>query len=242
MKNNYPFFRYITGDSKVHKMNSKMKILWFLISLLILVLLRDIISTAIFTLIILFMMLSSKINVMAYLLNLLRVWLLYVVGFVVTYLLTLNAPIALFVGYKLLLLVLILLIITFTTSLSEIAWGFECLFSKLKKIGAPVSRISLKIALQIKFIATLFEQYKTIRKSMMYRGMPYKGSKAKVFVPALNLSYRASRQMESAMKLRFYGKSKRRTNYHENKETSFDKTLVFVCTIFIYVVIWLGWM
>src|SRR5574344_1406279 len=114
MKNNYPFFRYITGDSKVHKMNSKMKILWFLISLLILVLLRDIISTAIFTLIILFMMLSSKINVMAYLLNLLRVWLLYVVGFVVTYLLTLNAPIALFVGYKLLLLVLILLIITVT--------------------------------------------------------------------------------------------------------------------------------
>ena len=31
--NNIPYFRYITGDSKVHKMNSKMKMLWFLISI-----------------------------------------------------------------------------------------------------------------------------------------------------------------------------------------------------------------
>jgi energy-coupling factor transporter transmembrane protein EcfT len=33
--NNYSYFRYITGDSKIHKMNSKMKIIWILLTTLL---------------------------------------------------------------------------------------------------------------------------------------------------------------------------------------------------------------
>jgi energy-coupling factor transporter transmembrane protein EcfT len=47
--------------------------------------------------------------------------------------------------------------------------------------------------------------------------------------------------MAKAMKLRFYGNSKRRTNYHENKVTKFDKVLVIIPIILMYIVIWLGW-
>ena len=137
-----------------------------------------------------------------------------------------------------------LLILTFTTSLSEIAWGFECAFACLKKINFPVSKASLKIAMDIKFISTIFEESKVVRKSMAYRGVSYNKNKLqsfkKMIVPVISLSYKLSRRMVKIMKLRFYG-NKKRTNYHENKVTKFDKILVFSPVILIYVVIWLGW-
>ena len=34
------------------------------------------------------------------------------------------------------------------------------------------------------------------------------------------------KKVSHAMKLRFYGKSNRRTNYHEFKKTSFDRKLI----------------
>ena len=83
-----------------------------------------------------------------------------------------------------------------------------------------------------------------VRKSMAYRGISYNSNKLKSFkkmiVPVVSLSYKLSRRMVKTMKLRFYG-NKIRTNYHENKITSFDKVLVFLPIILIYIVIWLGW-
>ena len=38
MNSKYPFFKYVTGESKIHLMNSKMKIIWFLITLLAIIL------------------------------------------------------------------------------------------------------------------------------------------------------------------------------------------------------------
>ena len=79
---------------------------------------------------------------------------------------------------------------------------------------------------------------------MAYRGVSYNKNKLKSFkkmiVPVISLSYKLSRRMVKIMKLRFYG-NKKRTNYHENKVTKFDKILVFSPVILIYVVIWLGW-
>ena len=98
--------------------------------------------------------------------------------------------------------------------------------------------------MDIKFISTLFIQAKMVRKSMAYRGISYNSNKLKWFkkmiVPVVSLSYKLSRRMVKTMKLRFYG-NKIRTNYHENKITSFDKVLVFLPIILIYIVIWLGW-
>ena len=94
--------------------------------------------------------------------------------FLVIFFTTLNIQLAILWGLKTILIITLFLIFTFTTSLSEIAWGFECTFIKLKNINIPVSKISLRIAMDIKFISTVFEESKEIRKSMAYRGVPYK--------------------------------------------------------------------
>lgn len=245
MNNKYPFFRYISGDSKMHLMNSKMKIIWFLLTLLALLLTNDFVSLGLISLFMFFVMVCSKIDITAYVSNTLSICILYVLVFLVSFLVTLNLNTTILITLKLILIVILFLILTFTTSLSEIAWGFECAFIRLKKIKVPVSKISLRIAMDIKFISTIFEQSKEVRKSMAYRGVPYKKNGIKSFkrmiVPVISLSYKSSRRMAKVMKLRFYGNANRRTNYHENKVTKFDKILVIGPIILMYIVIWLGW-
>ena len=245
MENKYPFFRYKPGSSKIHNLNSKMKIAWFLLSFLITLIINDYISALLFLFLILYIIKESKITIKAYINNLFVLWPLYIFGFIICFLITFNIFFSFLIIIKLLFIVILFLIITFTTSLSEIAWGFESLFSPLKKINVPVTKIALRIALSLKFISTVFEQSKEIRKSMAYRGVSYTNNKIqtfnKMFMPTILLSYKLSRRMMSAMKIRFYGSLKTRSNYHENKVTKLDKGLIWINIIFIYVTIWLGW-
>lgn len=243
---NIPYFRYITGDSKVHKMNSKMKLLWFFLSIFNMLLIKDSISLLLFLLFVIFVISNTKINLYYYFKNVFILLPVYIILFIVIYILGLNISSVIFIVIKFIYIMILFIILTFTTSLSEIAWGFECLFEKLKKIKVPVTKIALRVAFSIKFLAMFFEQIKTIRKSMAYRGVPYKkgivSSFTKMIIPSARLSYNLSKRTIIAMKLRFYGYSKKRTNYHENKTTSFDKSLIVCNIIFIYIILWLGWL
>ncbi len=245
MKSNYSFFRYITGNSKFHTMNSKMKIICFLLSIVISLLISNYLSLLIFSLFLMFILIKTEIKPKIYLLNILILWPIYVILFIACFITTFDVLFSFLLVLKIIVIIVLFLILTFTTSLSEIAWGFECLFDPLKKLGVPVSKISLKIALSIKFISTLFDKFKEIRKSMAYRGIPYSKSKittiTKMMIPVIRLSYKLSVRTITAMKLRFYGYFNRRTNYHENKVSKFDKILVLLYVVLLYVVIWMRW-
>lgn len=233
---NYPFFKFITGDSKVHKMNSKSKILMLILIDISILLSFDIISLSLIGLLLVYIMNASKISLEGYIVNILKVWPLYLLGIILAYLFTFNISIAVCIAIKLIYFILTNLILTFTTSLSEIAWGIECLLEKLKQIKVPVSKISLRVALTLKLISTTFEQVKSIRKSMAYRGLKYSDTKSlnKILIPSISVSIKHVKKVSHAMKLRFYGKSNRRTNYHEFKKTSFDRKLIFLSSLIIY--------
>ncbi len=246
MESKYPFFKYVPQESKIHTLNSKMKILWFLIMLLSILITIDYVSALLILLFLLFVMSMTKIELEAYVTSILTVWPIYALAFIISFFFSLDVVFSLLMILKLALLILLFTILTFTTSLSEIAWGFECLFSFLKKIRFPVSSVALKIAMIIKFISTLLEEFKNVRKSMAYRGIPYKSGFLKtfkmMFAPSVRLAYKHSLRMASVMKLRFYGNSKRRTNYHENKVTSLDKKLIVPSVVLVYLAVWLGWL
>jgi len=243
--NNHHFFRYITGDSKIHLMNSKFKTIWLLLTLIATLLIHDYAALAIVSAFLIYAAIESKIDIDTYFKNITLVWPIYIITMLISYLVTFNVLSSALITTKVMLLVLLFLIYTFTTSLSEIAWGFECLFERLKKIKVPVSKISLRIALVIKFISTLFEQLKNVRKSMAYRGIAYSKNDLtiarKMFMPVIRLSYKLSKRTISAMKLRFYGASTKRTNYHENKVTGFDRFIIVMNAIILYVVAWIRW-
>lgn len=246
MNNDYPFFKYIVGTSPLHMMNSKYKILSFLLTLLAIIVLNSYSSFLVIFLFIIYLISKTGINIFVYIKNVIFLWPLYLTLFIASYFLSLNINLCLLLILKVILVEIVFLILMFTTSLSEIAWGFECLFEKLKKYHIPVCKISLKIAFYLKFISTLLEQFKVIRKSMAYRGVAYKKTNILktiklMIIPSIVLSYKLSLRMVSVMKLRFYGVSKNRSNYRENKEKKYDKFLIFINILVIYIIIWLGW-
>ena len=246
MNKKHSFFKYIPRESKVHMMNSKMKVAWFLLSVFITLLLKDYFSVLIVSSFLIYIVIKTKIDFDVYASNILILWFIYYFTFLLSFLVTFDLLLSLLIVLKLVLIVILFLILTFTTSLSEIAWGFESLFKPLKKIGFPVSNASLMIALAIKFFSNLFDQSRAVRKSMAYRGIPYKKNRITTFrkmtIPIIRLSYKLSTRTIAVMKLRFYGYGKKRTNYHENKVTKFDKTLIILDFILFYFVIWLGWL
>ena len=243
--NNYSFFKYITGDSKIHLLNSKYKIILLIINILSILLIRNYNSIMVMFCYLLVICLLSRIGLNKYIDNILVLWPIYLIVGAMIYLITFNYLYAILFVIKMVFIILALLILTNTTSLSEIAWGIECLFSKLKKIKFPVSKMALRIAMDIKFVATMFEQSQQIRKSMAYRGVPYNSRSLlavkKMTVPVISLSYNLSRRMVKIMKLRFYGSTSQRTNYHDNKPTKIDKLLVFISIVVFYAILWLGW-
>ena len=83
MTNKYPFFRYVPSSSKVHLMNSKMKIIWFLLTLISLLLINDLVSLGILSAFLLIIIGLSKIDVRAYVSNALLVWPLYLTLFII---------------------------------------------------------------------------------------------------------------------------------------------------------------
>lgn len=245
MNNSYHFFRYVPIESKMHLMNSKMKTIWFIFCFLSLLIVKDYLSLFMLFIFLCVVVICSRIKIVNYLSGILILWPIYFVLFLLVFLISTSVSVSILITTKVVLIVLLFLIITSTTSLSEIAWGLECAFSSLKKIKIPVSKISLRIAMDIKFISLIFDEYKEIRKSMAYRGVSYKKNNVKSFkrliVPVISLSYKNSRRMVKIMRLRFYGKSNRRTNYHDNKTTAFDKVLVIISIILVYVTILIGW-
>ncbi|MEG2351508.1 MAG: energy-coupling factor transporter transmembrane protein EcfT [Bacilli bacterium] len=245
MQNKYPFFKYVPGDSKVHKMSSKLKIMCLLLSLLIIVLIKDPLCFMLYVILLGIIMIRSQISLKQYGLNLLEVVWFIVIIYIITFFITFDLLISMIISVKFILIVMNLLIITFTTSISEIAWGIEGLFSKLKKLKVPVAKIALSCAATVKFTATLFEQFKTIRKSMAYRGLPYNSNPIlivnKMVIPVTVLSYKRAVKVKKAMKLRFYGCVTNRTNYHGYKETKEGKIFLLAEVILLYLVISLGW-
>ena len=238
--NSVSYFRYITKDSFLHKMNSKIKILNLLLLLLSIILVNNNYIYLVIFIIIFFTMIKSKINLNVYLINFLELWVLYVITFLISYFITFDVYKSCFILVKEFYIVFLFLILTFTTSLSEISWGFECLFNPLKKYKLPVSKISLKLALSIKFLSSFVNKYKEIKKSILYRGISY-NSRLKlfkeIFLSSIRLSINLTKKTSLSMKLRFYGYKNNRTNYHDNKKTKLDKLFIFLNCVLLYIII-----
>lgn len=126
-----------------------------LLTLISLLLINDLVSLGILSSFLLIIIGLSKIDIRAYVSNALLVWPLYLTLFIIFLCIFLNPITALIWTLKLFLIIILFLILTFTTSLSEIAWGFECAFACLKKL---IFRF-LKHHLKLRWILSLFQLF-----------------------------------------------------------------------------------
>ena len=119
---------------------------------------------------------------------------------------------AVFMVIRILLLIAGTFLLTYTTSPISLTDGLESLMNPLKKIGVPVHELSMMMCIALRFIPTLIEETDKIMCAQKARGADFETGtlmeKAKALVPILVplfiSAFRRADELATAMECRCY--------------------------------------
>jgi energy-coupling factor transport system permease protein len=142
----------------------------------------------------------------------------------------------LFVGARLLLLVALTSLLTFTTSPVELTHGLEALLRPFRRIGVPGNELAMMMSIALRFIPTLFEETERIIKAQMARGGSFDQGNVfrraiafvPVLVPLILSAFRRSEELAVAMEARCYSSGAHRTRMRELRLRTADAVATVV--------------
>ncbi|MCR5308205.1 MAG: energy-coupling factor transporter transmembrane protein EcfT [bacterium] len=150
-----------------------------------------------------------------------------------------------FIVLRLLNLVLLSSVLTFTTSPMDLKNGLESLMKPLKVIKVPVAEIAMMISLVLRFIPTLLEETNKIIKAQASRGADFNeaGLRQKMkqiislLVPMFVVSFKRADDLANAMESRGYVIGEKRTSIDVLKLTFKDYFALFlILTLLAFVI------
>lgn len=233
------FGRFIPGDSIVHRMDPRAKILFVFFFIAIVFIANNAITYAIllgFTLLSVFL---SKIRLYFLINGLKPVFilmaftfflhlffteggsLLFSVGFVDVYEEGLRQGI--FISIRFLVLVFMTSILTLTTSPISITDGIEVLLGPFKRVKLPVHELALMMSISLRFIPTLMDETGKILKAQMARGSDIGSGPIKervkavvpLLIPLFVSAFKRAEDLATAMEVRGYRGGEGRTRYRQ---------------------------
>ena len=142
-----------------------------------------------------------------------------------------------FVAIRVILMISITSLLTFTTSTMEINNGISSVLSPLKLLHIPVSIFSMMLSLTLRFIQTLLMETRKIMDAQSSRGVDFSegGLKSKVtqvislLVPMFVISFRRAEELSNAMVARGYDLDAKRTRYDKLKLHLMDYFGLIIC-------------
>lgn len=143
---------------------------------------------------------------------------------------------ALFMGLRLILLVLGSSIMTYTTTPNKLTDAMERIFAPLKVIKVPVHEFAMMVSIALRFIPILLEETDKIMKAQQARGADFetgnvfKRIKALIplLVPLFVSSFRRAGDLAEAMEARCYHGGKGRTKLKPLKYALRDAVAYFI--------------
>ncbi|XZJ14006.1 energy-coupling factor transporter transmembrane component T family protein [Clostridium perfringens] len=119
---------------------------------------------------------------------------------------------AIFMALRLILLIMGTSVLTLTTSPIELTDGIESLLKPFKKIGVPAHELAMMMTIALRFIPTLIDETDKIMKAQKARGAGFESGniiqKAKSLIPLLIplfiSSFRRADELAMAMEARCY--------------------------------------
>ena len=145
-----------------------------------------------------------------------------------------------FMAIRLILLITGTSLLTLTTSPISLTDGIERLLSPFKKIGVPAHELAMMMTIALRFIPTLLEEADKIMKAQMARGADFESgnliNRAKNLVPLLVplfiSAFRRADDLAMAMEARCYRGGENRTRMKELKMTFLDMATFAVFILF----------
>ena len=152
-----------------------------------------------------------------------------------------GVKVAFFMVLRLMLLIIATSMLTYTTSPIQLTDGLERLLSPLKKLHAPVHELSMMMSIALRFIPTLIEETEKIISAQKARGADFDSGnliqRAKAMIPILVplfiSAFRRADELATAMECRLYRGDVGRTRM---KQLHIERVDICACVIFAVVI------
>ena len=234
--------QYYPGDSFIHKMDPRIKIIATLIFIGSLFVMVNFISYGFTILYLAVCILVSRVPLGFMLKGMKMIFFIILLTFIINLFATRGQAVAqlwiftitkegiyqaCFMALRLFMLILGSSLLTLTTKPINLTDGIESLLSPFKKIGVPAHEIAMMMSIALRFIPTLLEETDKIMKAQMARGADFESGnlmkRAKglvpILVPLFISAFRRADELAMAMEARCYRGGENRTRLHQLKYT-----------------------
>lgn len=257
--------QYLPGDSFVHKLDPRVKILLSFIYIIDLFIVNNFVGYAFITLFTIAAIMISKIPFKYIFKGIKPILWIIIFTAVLNAFLTPGNPIqiigpikvtdkglylAVFMVVRLVFLIVGTSLLTLTTSPIALTDGIERLLNPFRKIGLPAHELAMMMTIALRFIPTLLDETDKIMKAQMARGADFESGnvlkRAKnlipLLVPLFISSFRRADELALAMEARCYRGGEGRTRLKQLKIEGRDYIALFVMTLLVVVsILSRGW-
>lgn len=255
--------QYFPGKSVVHKMDARMKIVLVVLFIVALFLCENFASLFLVVAGLVAIISVSRIPFKTIVKSLKPLWLIIIITALINLFYGAGEPIvkfwifkitldgiykAIFMSFRISLLIVAGSMLTYTTSPTELTDAIERLFKPLKYIKIDVHTIAMIMTIALRFIPTLVEEIDKITAAQKSRGADmdsgniFKRIKAlvPVIIPLFISSFRRARELADAMECRCYRGGEGRTKMKIAKLQARDYIAFVVFALFIALICYLN--
>ncbi|WP_336046393.1 energy-coupling factor transporter transmembrane component T family protein [Solibacillus ferritrahens] len=256
------FGRYIPGNSFVHKLDPRSKLLFVFAFIIVVFFANNTLTYGILLAFTLIVILLSKIRLYFLINGLKPVIFLMLFTLILHLFMTREGPVLVDLGFmkiyeeglrqgvyismRFLMLVFMTSILTLTTSPISITDGLEVLLNPFKKIKLPVHELALMMSISLRFIPTLMDETDKIMKAQMARGSDLSAGPIKdrlkavvpLLVPLFISAFKRADDLATAMEVRGYRGGEGRTKYRLLKWHAKD-TIILVALVIMAILLWM---
>ncbi|QOR34608.1 energy-coupling factor transporter transmembrane protein EcfT [Clostridium sp. 'deep sea'] len=262
MLNNITIGQYIPGNSAVHKIDPRVKILLTIFFVVVLFIAKGFYSYLTIALFTMAIIAISRVGIKVILKGLKPLVIIIGLTVILHALFNKNGELlwsigplkiyseglyfGLLMASRLILLITFTSLLTLTTSPIALTDGIERLLSPFKRIGLPAHELAMMMTIALRFIPTLLEEAQKIMKAQQSRGADFETGKlverAKALIPLLVplfvSAFRRADDLAMAMEARCYQGGEGRTRMKILKLRFIDfvsfAVMIALCTLILY--------
>ena len=252
--------QYFPGNSVVHRMDPRIKIIWTFFYIVLLFFVNTWAGFLVYIVFTAIVIMLTKIKPKFIFRGLRPVLFLLLFTVVVNIFMTGGEPLfklgflvatkegvrfAVLMALRLVLLVTGTSVLTFTTSPIMLTDGIERLLSPFSKIGLPSHAIAMMMTIAIRFIPTILDETDKIMKAQKARGADFesgniiKRAKAMtpILIPLFISAFRRADELATAMECRCYHGGEGRTRFKQLKIKRLDILSLFFAPLLVAAVV-----
>lgn len=254
--------QYVPGESFIHRLDPRTKILIIFFFVIFVFFANNVWSYGLLTFFTVMTVIITRVPLRFIVKGLTPIWFLIIFTMLLHLFLTKEGPVVfeivtvkihldgikqgLIISLRFFLLVLMTSLLTLTTTPIDITDAIESLLHPLKKVKFPVHELALMMSISLRFIPTLMQETDKISKAQASRGVDFRTGPMKerikaiipLLIPLFVSAFKRAEELAMAMEARGYqggeGRSKlRELAYKKIDYTSFILFVIVIIVLFI---------